>query len=43
MDKVREKRLRREILEKTAEYYRLILRPEQEAPFLPGETGRNFV
>ena len=38
MDKVREKRLRREILEKTAEYYRLILRPEQEAPFLPGET-----
>ena len=38
MDEVKEKELRKEILEKTAEYYRQILKPQQNMPFISGDT-----
>jgi len=34
--------LKAEILEKTAEYYKLVHKPAQEAPFKPGETRVNY-
>lgn len=42
MDEVKEKTLRREILEKTAEYYHQILEPEQNAIFTPGKTKLHY-
>ena len=38
MDEVKKEQLRREILQKTAEYYHLVLEPEQNAPFVPGKS-----
>ena len=34
--------LRQEILDKTAEYYRLVHRPKQEEAFVPGKSRVNY-
>lgn len=42
MDEIKKNALRKEILEKTAEYYRLVHQPTQEAVFVPGTTNINY-
>ena len=42
MDEIKKEQLRNEILEKVAEYYKLVHQPQQEQEFIPGKSRVNY-